>query len=225
MNSDKIIDNISNQGLLPLFYHPDIETCKKVLKSLYNSGIQAVEYTNRGDKALENYEKLILWSRKNLRNFQLGIGTIKNQTAAEAFLNVGADFLISPGYDEGVASTAKKEKVLWIPGCMTPTEVMHAENEGFNFVKIFPGNVVTSNFIKAVKSVCPNVTIMPTGGVTPQKANLQSWFEAGVDAVGMGSQLIRKDLLQHEDYDEIRNITKRTLALIKAIKEDPTTLP
>ncbi len=220
MNADTIIKNITRQGLLPLFYHPDIEICKNILKSLYKSGVRVVEYTNRGEKALETYKKLILWKKENLQDFKLGVGTIKDQKTAEDFIRAGADFLVSPGYDDEVAEIAKAQNTLWIPGCMTPTEVIRAENKGFKIVKIFPGNVLTPQFIKAMKSVCPNVLIMPTGGVTPEKKNLKEWFNAGVDAVGMGSQLIRKDLLENGNYNEIGTLTKETIRLIRVLRKN-----
>lgn len=220
MKKEDLYNLIQKQGILPLFYHPDLEVSKKLLQMLYENGIRAVEYTNRGAKAEANFKALVHWSHENLEEFKLGIGTLKNKAAAASFASIGADFLVSPGYDEGVFEVSKETGLLWIPGCMTPTEVMKAESKGLSLVKIFPGNVLTPAMVKAIKSICPDVAIMATGGVTPQKENLEAWFTSGVDIVGMGSQLIRKDLLAKEDYKTLGELVKKTIQMIQDIRKN-----
>lgn len=217
-NNNKLLKLILDQGVLPLFFHPDLEVSKHVIKSLYNSGIRAVEYTNRGEGALENFEKLQYWSRNNLDNMHLGIGTIKNRATAVDFIKFGADFIISPGMVEEVIDQAKKNNLLWIPGCMTPSEIITAENAGAKMVKLFPGSSLGSDFVKAVRSLFPDLYFMPTGGVQTNEDNLRSWFDAGADAVGMGSKLIQKDLVADKAYGEIEESTLNVITIINGFR-------
>jgi 2-dehydro-3-deoxyphosphogluconate aldolase/(4S)-4-hydroxy-2-oxoglutarate aldolase len=150
----------------------------------------------------------------------LGVGTIKNMKQAEDYLAVGADFLVSPGFVPEVAEYAVKRDIFYSPGCMTPTEIIAAENAGITFIKLFPGNMLGPEFLSGIKDIFPNLLFMPTGGVDTTKENIESWFKAGVSAVGMGSKLISKKLMEAKDYDTIGQQTTIVLALIKAIKNN-----
>ena len=150
---------------------------------------------------------------------QLGAGTIRNKIEATEFINEGADFIVSPGVTHDVASLADKNDILWIPGCMTPTEIDEAERNGASLVKIFPGNILGPGFVSAIKELFPNLLFMPTGGVEVDKENLQGWFKAGVVAVGMGSKLVSKKLMEEKNYTAIEKMTKEVLDLIGTIKK------
>ena len=214
----KILDLISAQGLLPLYYHSDTDVSISIMKSLYAAGIRAIEYTNRGKTALANFIEMKKVADSELPGLKLGIGTIKNAGTAQLFIKAGADFLISPGLVESVAEIANLHQMLWIPGCMTPTEIIKAESLGAHFIKLFPGNLLGPSFVSAIKDIFPDLHFMPTGGVTSNKENIQEWFQAGVFAVGMGSHLISKKLLEQKDYSTIGSETAKVLAIIKTCK-------
>ncbi len=214
-----ILDIIPQQGMLPLFFNESAEVSANVLRALYAAGIRAVEYTNRGSAALKNFAVLRNLCDTELKDMYLGIGTIKNEHAALAFINAGADFIISPGIIDEVAEAAKSLRMLWIPGCMTPTEIIKAENMGATFIKLFPGNLLGPAFVQSIKELFPTLFFMPTGGVELDKQNLEAWFNSGVCAVGMGSKLITKSLLQQKDYSSITTLTKEALETIQAIKK------
>jgi 2-dehydro-3-deoxyphosphogluconate aldolase/(4S)-4-hydroxy-2-oxoglutarate aldolase len=148
----------------------------------------------------------------------LGVGTIKNAEAAQAFIDAGADYIISPGLVEDAARVADANKMLWVPGCMTPSEIIRAEQLGAKLVKLFPGNILGPSFLSAIKELFPNLLFMPTGGVEVEKENLSGWFRAGVCAVGMGSKLITKSALENKDYERIKTDTQKSLALIKEVR-------
>ncbi len=149
----------------------------------------------------------------------LGIGTMKNGKMAQDFVNAGTDFLVCPGLVEGVADVAINNNMLWCPGCMTPTEIIQAENLGASFVKLFPGNILGPGFVSAIKELFPNTSFMVTGGVDTTRENIDSWFKSGVAAVGMGSKLITKQLLENKDYATIEANTKSVLEIIKDLKK------
>lgn len=213
-----VTNAIVNQGILPLYYNDDETVTINILKSLYKAGIRAVEYTSRGESALSNFKKMIEIRNAEIPEMLLGIGTIKNVQQAEEYYKVGADFFISPGFVAEVAAFLIPKDVLYSPGCMTPTEIITAEAAGVTFVKLFPGNALGAGFLSAIKDVFPNLKFMPTGGVDTTKESIESWFKAGVSAVGMGSKLINKDLMAAKDYATIENETKKVLEIIQTLK-------
>lgn len=149
----------------------------------------------------------------------LGVGTIKNMQQAEDYMQAGADFLVSPGFVKEVADFAIAKDVFYAPGCMTPSEIIAAENAGIRFIKLFPGNMLGPEFLSGIKEIFPKLFFMPTGGVDTTKENIEGWFNAGVCAVGMGSKLISKKLMEAKDYATIESETIKVLELIKTIKK------
>lgn len=212
------IDVIVKQGMLPLYFNADESKSIAILKTLYNVGIRAVEYTSRGSEALSNFKKMIEVRNAEMPEMLLGIGTIKNLAQAETYYLAGADFFISPGFVPEVASFLTAKEVLYAPGCMTPTEIIAAENAGVKFIKLFPGNILGPDFMAGIKDVFPNLIFMPTGGVDTTRESIETWFKAGVSAVGMGSKLISKQVMEYEAYDTIEKETKKVLDLIGAIR-------
>lgn len=213
-----ILQAIVQQGILPLYFFKDTQVSIEVLKALYRAGVTAVEYTNRGEAALTNFKALRTLVDAEMPGMYLGIGTIKNKEQALAFIEAGADYLISPGLVPAVAEVADAHGILWVPGAMTPSEIIAAENLGASFVKLFPGNMLGPDFMSTIKEIFPTMLFMPTGGVDTTKENIGAWFKAGVCAVGMGSKLISKTLLEAKDYATIEAATKEVLATVKSIK-------
>jgi 2-dehydro-3-deoxyphosphogluconate aldolase/(4S)-4-hydroxy-2-oxoglutarate aldolase len=208
---------LSQQKLLPLYYHESAEVSVEILKALYEAGIRIVEYTNRGEKALDNFKILRKTVDKKMQELQLGIGTIKTKKGAKKFMEAGADFIVCPTMNEEVADMVHHEGLLWIPGCLTTTEIANAEEAGATIVKIFPGNILGSSYISAIKEIFPDLKFMPTGGVEAEENNLRSWFDAGVVAVGMGNKLISKEIMLQQDYGGLKAATAKALQLVQIV--------
>ncbi len=215
----EITDVIVQQGILPLYYNADETVSVEVLKAIYKAGIKAVEYTNRGDAALANFKKLVEVRNNEMKGLMLGVGTIKNLKHAEDYVKAGADFLVSPGFVPEVADYANSKDIFYAPGCMTPSEIIAAENKGIGFIKLFPGNILGPEFLSGIKDIFPKLLFMPTGGVDTTRENIEGWYKAGVCAVGMGSKLISKKLMEQKDYATIEKSTKEVLELISSIKK------
>ena len=215
---EEILKLIPQQGVLPLYFFKDTQVSIEVLKALYAGGIRAVEYTNRGEAALQNFKEMRKVCDAELKGMYLGIGTIKNGEMAQTFIDAGTDYIICPGLVESVAAVADKNNMLWVPGCMTPTEIIKAETLGAKMIKLFPGNILGPGFMSAIKELFPNLLFMPTGGVELDKENISGWIKAGVCAVGMGSKLITKQLLEAKDYAQITKATQEAIAIVKSIK-------
>ena len=217
-NQQDILNQIQQQKMLPLWFHKDATVSIEVLKALYAAGIKAVEYTNRGAEAVENFKALRKVVNESMPGMLLGIGTVKTVEDAQQFISAGADFIISPVVFPPVAKVVQDAGLLWIPGCLTPTEVFTAEMSGAKMVKIFPGSVVGPSYIAAIKELFPGLLFMPTGGVDTTAENIKEWFDAGVVAVGMGSKLISKAVLQNKEYDKLTQQTKAVLEILNNIK-------
>ncbi|MDP4261702.1 MAG: bifunctional 4-hydroxy-2-oxoglutarate aldolase/2-dehydro-3-deoxy-phosphogluconate aldolase [Bacteroidota bacterium] len=215
----QITDVIIKQGILPLYFNADETVSVEVLKAIYRAGIKAVEYTNRGEAALKNFKKLVEVRNSEMQGLMLGVGTIKNLQHAESYVKAGADFLVSPGFVAEVAAYANSKDLFYAPGCMTPTEIIAAENMGIGFIKLFPGNLLGPEFLSSIKDIFPKLLFMPTGGVDTTRENIEGWFKAGVCAVGMGSKLISKKLMEQKDYLTMEKMTKEVLELIATIKK------
>jgi 2-dehydro-3-deoxyphosphogluconate aldolase/(4S)-4-hydroxy-2-oxoglutarate aldolase len=209
---------IPQQGILPLYFHKDTTVSIEVLKALYAAGIRAVEYTNRGEAAFANFIEMRKACNAEMKDMYLGIGTIKNGKMAQTFIDQGADFIVSPGLVDSVAEVADRNKIFWIPGCMTPSEIIRAETLGTKMIKLFPGNILGPDFMSAIKEIFPDLLFMPTGGVELDKENIASWFNAGVCAAGMGSKLITKQLLENKDYSQIIASTRQVLSIIESVR-------
>jgi 2-dehydro-3-deoxyphosphogluconate aldolase / (4S)-4-hydroxy-2-oxoglutarate aldolase len=218
MNQQDIIAQIKQQKMLPLYFHKDKDVSIDILKALYKAGIKAVEYTNRGAEAVENFKALRAVVNESMPGMLLGIGTVKTEADAEQFIKAGADFIISPVVYPPVAKVVQDAGLLWIPGCLTPTEIFTAELNGAKMVKIFPGSVVGPSYISAIKELFPGLLFMPTGGVDTTAENIKEWFDSGVVAVGMGSKLISKSVLQNKEYDKLTSQTKGVLDILNNIQ-------
>jgi 2-dehydro-3-deoxyphosphogluconate aldolase / (4S)-4-hydroxy-2-oxoglutarate aldolase len=214
-----ITDTIVQQGMLPLFFNADETVSVEVLRAIYRAGVKAVEYTNRGEAALKNFTKMVEIRNTEMPDLLIGVGTIKNLRQATEYMNAGADFLVSPGFVKEVADYAAAEEIFYAPGCMTPSEIIAAENAGIRFIKLFPGNMLGPEFLSGIKDIFPKLLFMPTGGVDTTKENIEGWFKAGVCAVGMGSKLISKKLMEQKDYATIEASTSEVLALIQRVKD------
>lgn len=210
---------MKESGMVPVFFHKDIEVCKAVVKACYDGGARLFEFTNRGDFATLTFAALNQWVIEECPEMIMGVGSIIDEGTASMYLALGANFIVSPLIDEGTAKVCNKRKVAWSPGCGSVTEIGRAHELGAEVVKIFPGSQVGGpSFVKAVKGPMPWASIMPTGGVSPTEENLKAWFEAGVTCVGMGSQLFPKEVLAEENYSYITDKCAEALSIINQLK-------
>jgi 2-dehydro-3-deoxyphosphogluconate aldolase/(4S)-4-hydroxy-2-oxoglutarate aldolase len=217
--SQQAIDAIVTQGILPLYFNPDENVSLEILRAIHKAGIKAIEYTNRGEAAFNNFKKMVAVRNAEIPGLLLGIGTIKTLQQAKDYVSAGADFMVSPGFVPEVAAFAINNDIFYAPGCMTPSEIIAAENAGVKFIKLFPGNILGPEFLSSIKEIFPKLLFMPTGGVDTTKESIEGWFKAGVCAVGMGSKLISKKLMEQKDYATIESSTREVLALIQSIKK------
>lgn len=218
--NEHILSLIQKQGVLPLFYHDDMDVCCGVIDALYNAGIRIIEFTNRGANAVRNFTQIKSLINKRWQGLEPGVGTILNAEEAKTFIKAGASFIVCPGVIPAVAQTVHDAGLLCIPGCLTATEIIIAKENGAGLVKIFPGSLVGPSYITALKEVFADMMFMPTGGVEVNQENINAWFRAGVAAVGLGSKVISKELMQKRDYKMIGDLAKKAFQMVKSVKEN-----
>ncbi len=217
-NKETAIAAIRQQGLLPLFYYEDAEVSLEIVRTLYRGGVRVFEYTNRGKAALENFKFLKEALKTEMQDLFLGIGTIKNTSELNDFLAAGADFIVCPVVDLEVGKLTHEAGLLWIPGCMTPTEINLAHQHGAGIIKLFPANILGPEYLSSIRELFQGQLFVPTGGVEIDEANIDTWFKAGVCAVGMGSKLVSKKILENREYDNLFSLTKKALEIISKVK-------
>ncbi len=213
----EVAQTMKNTGLVPLFYHDDLEIAKQVVKACYDGGARLLEFTARGDFAHEIFGDLNKYIRRKLPKMILGVGSVTDAASASLYMSLGANFIVTPVLREDIAIVCNRRKVLWSPGCGSLTEIARAEELGCEIVKLFPGSIYGAEFVKAIKGPQPWTSIMPTGGVSPTRENIEEWFAAGVTCVGMGSKLIQKKENGVIDLEKIKTLTRETLKIIKEL--------
>ncbi len=219
MNRLSVYQTIQNVPLVPVFYHADPDVCAGVLAACYRAGIRAFEFTNRGNFAHERFAELSKRCANDFPDMALGAGTILDAPTAALYMQLGADFVVAPSFSEDVARICNRRKVAYMPGCATLTEVTTALEWGVEFVKVFPGDVLGPGFVKSMRGPMPWASAMVTGGVEPTRESLTTWFGAGAVAVGMGSQLFPKDLLQNRDFDALETTIRDLLRILAEISQ------
>ncbi len=214
----EVAAKMAETGMVPLFYNSDIEIAKKILKACYDGGARLLEFTSRGDFAHQIFDELNQYVLTELPDMIMGVGSVTDAAAASLYMQLGSNFIVTPVLREDIAIVCNRRKVLWSAGCGSLSEIARAEELGGEIVKLFPGSTYGPGFVKAVKGPQPWTSIMPTGGVSTEEENLRGWFNAGVTCVGMGSQLISKEVLANRDYEGLKNKVAETLKLIKKIR-------
>lgn len=214
----QVQDTMKATGMVPVFFHSDIEIAKGVVDAAYKGGVRIFELTNRGANAFEIFTQLLKHIEK-YPDLILGIGTIMDGATTQKFIDAGAHFIVSPILKPEMAEVCKKNDILWIPGCATLTEIVTGKENGAAVIKVFPGSVLGPGFVSSVLPVVPGLQLMPTGGVEPTEKNLSAWFKAGVICVGMGSQLFTKEIMEQKDWSLLEKNVRETLELIKGLTQ------
>jgi 2-dehydro-3-deoxyphosphogluconate aldolase/(4S)-4-hydroxy-2-oxoglutarate aldolase len=210
---------MKESGLVPVFYHADIAVCREVVSACYRGGARIFEFTNRGDFAQEVFRELNQFVIKEMPDMIMGVGSVIDAITAGIYIQLGANFIVSPVLNEEMARICNRRKVLWSPGCGSVSEISKAEELGAEVVKIFPGAEVGGpRFVEMVKGPMPWTSIMPTGGVDATKESLSAWFKAGVWCVGMGSRLITKEMIKNMDYTAVEDNIRKVLEIIEWVK-------
>ena len=218
-NKIQVISTMKETGMIPVFYHSDLEIAKNVVKACYEGGVRAFEFTNRGEFAHEVFGELNKWVAKECPEMIMGIGSIVDAPTAALYIQLGANFIVGPLFNPEIAKIANRRLIPYIPGCGSVSEVGFAQEMGCDICKIFPGDVLGPNFVKGLKAPMPWSMLMITGGVKPEEANLKSWFDAGATCVGMGSNLFPADVIAAKEWRKITQLCKDALDIISFTRQ------
>ncbi|MEQ9426645.1 MAG: bifunctional 4-hydroxy-2-oxoglutarate aldolase/2-dehydro-3-deoxy-phosphogluconate aldolase [Cyclobacteriaceae bacterium] len=214
----EVAAKMADTGIVPLFYHSNLEVAKGLLKACFDGGARVLEFTNRGDFAHEIFGELNKYALAELPGMALGVGSVTDAAAASLYMQLGANFIVTPVLREDIAIVCNRKKVLWSPGCGSLSEICKAEELGCEIVKLFPGGTYGPGFVSAIRGPQPWTNIMPTGGVAPTEESMKEWFDAGVYCVGLGSQLISKSVIQNKDYAKLQADVANAIAIAKKLR-------
>ena len=214
----QVVTVAEETGIIPIFYHKDIEVAKQVVKACYEGGIRVCEFTNRGDFACEVYAELIKFAAKDCPDMIIGVGSIVDAPTAALYIQLGANFIVAPYFNAEVAKLANSRLIPYMPGCGSVTEIAMAQQAGCDVCKLFPADVLGVAFVKAIKGPMPWTKLMITGGVKPEESNIKAWFDAGATCVGMGSNLFPGEVLATKNWGKITKLCKEALAIVKQVR-------
>jgi 2-dehydro-3-deoxyphosphogluconate aldolase/(4S)-4-hydroxy-2-oxoglutarate aldolase len=211
----EVLSEILESGLVPLFDEKDIEVAKRVVGACVDGGAHVVEFRNRGNQAFMTFVELAGWVAAEQPALMLGVGTVLDPATAALYLACGADFVVSPVLNPEIARVCNRQKVAYIPGCGSVSEISAAEELGVEICKIFPGKAVGGpGFVKAALAPCPQFRLMPTGGVDATEENVTAWIRAGAACLGMGSRLIAGDAVRRGEYAKITTSVEQVIGWI-----------
>lgn len=217
-----VLTAMVDQGVIPVFYHPDVETCVNVIQACADAGAKCIEFTNRGDFASHVFLEVARHFARADPSVIMGVGSVVDAPTAGIYIANGARFVVGPVLNADVARVCNRRMIPYSPGCGSASEISYAHELGCEIVKVFPGESVGGPaFVRNVLGPMPWTKIMPTGGVDPDEDSLRAWFGAGIVAAGMGGRLITQDLLEARDWKGIEARVRRTVDLIRAIRSEP----
>lgn len=214
-----VLRALQSQGVVPVFYHPEAAVCAEVVNACAEAGAPCVEFTNRGDFAVEVFRSVSERLAKERPAVILGVGSIVDAPTAALYLAYGAHFVVGPTLNPEVARLCNRRQVAYSPGCGSASEISQAQELGCDIVKLFPGaSVGGPEFVRSIRGPMPWSKLMPTGGVEATEASFRAWFGAGVVACGMGSNLISKSLLEARDYAGIAARVREAVQLASQVR-------
>ena len=217
----EVLNTIVETGLVPVFYHADVEVAKKIAEAVAAGGARVLEFTNRGDFAPHVFTELSHYLAQANPKIILGVGSVVDAPTAALYIASGANFVVGPILNPEVARLCNRRKIAYSPGCGSASEIAQAEELGVEIVKIFPGDSVGGpDFVKAILAPCPWTRLMPTGGVETTRESITAWFKVGITAAGIGSHLIRKDLVAAGNYAAITAKTAEVLSWIREVRSE-----
>ena len=211
----QVIAKLSETGLLPIFYNRDPEIVVRAMHACYEGGARLFEFTNRGDFSQETFSEIVKHASSELPELIVGVGSILDAPTAVMFMQMGANFIVSPVLNSEIASVCNRRKILWIPGCGSVSEISNAEGLGAEIIKLFPAFQTSGpDFIKAVKGPMPWTDILPTGGIEPTEESITPWIKAGAFAIGLGSKLFTNDIILNLNFEKLKKDVSHVLSII-----------
>jgi 2-dehydro-3-deoxyphosphogluconate aldolase / (4S)-4-hydroxy-2-oxoglutarate aldolase len=214
LSIDDVVRRIGEIGIVPVVRASSVEEANRAVEAICAGGIASVEITMTVPNAVSVIREIVQQRGKDVL---IGAGTVTNAADAEACILAGAQFLVSPGLSVAVLAEAKNHSILAIPGALTPTELMSAQEHGATLIKIFPcGNVGGAKYLKSLKAPFPKAMLIPTGGVNT--ANAADFIAAGAFALGVGADLVDATALRDGNLEKITNAARELVNAVTSAR-------
>jgi len=214
LSIEEVIRKVGEIGIVPVVRAASVEEANRAVEAICAGGIPIVEITMTVPNAISVIREL---AQRYGGDVLIGAGTVTNAEQAESCVRAGAQFLVSPGLSTSVLSVARVNNRLAIPGALTPTELMNAQEHGARLVKIFPcGNVGGAKYLKSLKAPFPHAQLIPTGGVNA--ANAAEFIAAGAYALGVGADLVDAAALREGNLEKITSAARELVQAVAAAR-------
>ncbi|CNK33350.1 MULTISPECIES: bifunctional 4-hydroxy-2-oxoglutarate aldolase/2-dehydro-3-deoxy-phosphogluconate aldolase [Yersinia] len=217
MIKQKVIQAIEDTGIIAIARHITPEQVLPLAQALYDGGIRVIEVTCNTSGFLQCIEML---STEFGDKMYVGAGTVLNPIMAQLVLNAGANFVLAPDFNPEVVKIVHEHQRLMIPAVVTPSEMMQACRMGIDLLKLFPANALGIDYLKEIRGPLDNLALIAVGGVT--LANTESFAKAGAFAVGVGSELINKQMIADGNWQGLTKLADNFVATFRQGKCMPT---
>lgn len=208
----EILSRLEKAGVIAVVRGKDQTEAVKASHAIIAGGVKGIEVTFTVPNAQAAIQELV--ETYQGQDVVIGAGTVLDAVTARLAIMAGAEFVVSPSFDSETAELCNLYQVPYLPGCMTITEMQQALKSGADIIKLFPGSVSGPSMVSAVKAPLPQINLMPTGGVNLE--NMETWFKAGVVAVGVGGNLLAPAAVG--DFAKVTEIAQQYAAKLAAIR-------
>jgi len=213
-----VIVKIGASGVIPVFYHADMDVLLRIISISYQSGLRVFEFMHQRDnKGLRFFEHLA-GRLDEFPDLTLGVGTVLDVTMTERYINAGAHFIASPFLRPDMGQYCSNHRTLWMPGCSTPIEIKKAKLLGATAINVLPGNVLGVEFITMVNKQHEDLHLIPSGITDFREKELAKWFEAGILALKLGTQVFTKEDITAKNWKKIEKNLSELLLIIKKVQ-------
>ena len=207
------LKTVADAGVVAVIRAHSKDQLKGLTEALLAGGVPAIEVTMSTPKAIAGIEMLAdHFGDKAV----IGVGTVIDPATARDAIAAGAQFVVSPVFDEEIVATTRRYGKIMVPGAFTPTEILSAWEAGADIVKVFPAEVVGPAYFKALRGPLPQIRLMPTGGVDLKTAS--EFLKAGACCLGIGSQLVEPTAVANRDFNRLRELASQYAAIVKQFR-------
>ena len=220
MIKDRIIDQITMQGVLPMYITDDFEVMKRTVQLCLEAGLTTLEVLNRIPNSLDIFKQLMQFVKDNIPGFKLIAGTITDVETAYRFIKAGASMIIAPNMDEEIGNVCIDNGIEWLPGVFTISEIYKAKKIGAVGFKLFPANLSSPDFVRTAKTLLPDIKLIASGGIRLNEDSIPKWINSGTDAVAFGNSFFSRDILFDEVFEDHKKQIKHTIELIHILRNN-----
>jgi 2-dehydro-3-deoxyphosphogluconate aldolase/(4S)-4-hydroxy-2-oxoglutarate aldolase len=213
-----VMFKIRSAGIVPVFYHPDVDVLLKILTICYNCGLRVFEFMHQRDNRGLRYFEYLAEKSTQFPDLSLGVGTVLDAVMTERYINAGAQFIASPFLRPDMAAVCQQYDTIWMPGCTSLNDIETAKSHGASVINVLSGNVLGPEFISTATNAYPNLPLIPSGISDLREIILRKWFETGVLGIKLGAQIFTKEHVARKEWSSVERSLIDLLKVVNKIQ-------